>query len=70
MPYSEPNYDYDTECFLNEQREYQRYYNTPFELNGLWYTSLADYEADLHAKLDKMTIDLKLIIQQMVEKIK
>jgi hypothetical protein len=70
MPYSEPNYDYDTECFLTEQRNYQKYYNTPFELNGQWYASLSDYEVELQAKLDEMTIELKLIIRQMVEKSK
>jgi hypothetical protein len=66
MPYSEHNYDYDTECFLKEQRDYQKYYNTPFELNGRWYASLSDYEVELQAKLAKMTIELKLIIQEMV----
>jgi hypothetical protein len=69
MPYSEPDYDYDTECFLTEQRNYQKYYNTPFELDGVWYASLSHYEMELQAKemkLAKMTIELKLIIQEMV----
>jgi hypothetical protein len=63
------DYDYDTECFLTEQRNYQKYYNTPFELDGVWYASLSEYEVKLRAKemeLDKMTIELKLIIQEMV----
>jgi hypothetical protein len=66
MPYSEPNYDYDTECFLKEQRNYQRYYNTPFELDGVWYASLSHYDMERQAKLAKMTIELKLFIQEMV----
>ena len=69
MAFSEPAHDYDTECFLTEQRNYQKYYNTPFELDGQWYASLSDYEAKLQAhemKLAKMTIELKLIIQEMV----
>ena len=64
-----PDYDYDTECFLTEQRNYQKYYNTPFELDGMWYASLSEYEVKLRAKemkLAKMTIELKLIIQEMV----
>jgi len=63
------DYDYDTECFLTEQRNYQKYYNTPFELDGTWYASLSEYEVKLRAKemeLAKMTIELKLIIQEMV----
>jgi hypothetical protein len=63
------DYDYDTECFLTEQRNYQKYYNTPFELDGVWYASLSEYEVKLQAKemeLAKMTIELKLIIQEMV----
>jgi hypothetical protein len=63
------DYDYDTECFLTEQRNYQKYYNTPFELDGMWYASLSEYEVKLRAKemeLAKMTIELKLIIQEMV----
>ena len=63
------DYDYDTECFLTEQRNYQKYYNTPFELDGVWYASLSEYEVKLRAKemeLAKMTIELKLIIQEMV----
>jgi hypothetical protein len=69
MAYSEPAQDYDTECFLTEQRNYQKYYNTPFDLDGMWYASLSDYEVKLQAKelkLAKMTIELKLIIQEMV----
>ena len=63
------DYDYDTECFLTEQRNYQKYYNTPFELGGVWYASLSEYEVKQQAKemeLAKMTIELKLIIQEMV----
>jgi hypothetical protein len=69
MAFSEPAHDYDTECFLTEQRNYQKYYNTPFELDGVWYASLSEYEVKLRAKemkLAKMTIELKLIIQEMV----
>jgi hypothetical protein len=69
MAFSEPAHDYDTECFLTEQRNYQKYYNTPFELDGVWYASLSHYDMELQAKemkLAKMTIELKLIIQEMV----
>ena len=69
MSFSEPAHDYDTECFLTEQRNFQKYYNTPFELDGVWYASLSNYEVELEAKeikLAKMTIELKLIIQEMV----
>lgn len=31
--------------FVNEQRNYQKYHNTPIEVNGVWFVSLADYEA-------------------------
>jgi hypothetical protein len=69
MAFSEPAHDYDTECFLTEQRNFQKYYNTPFELDGTWYASLSHYEMELQAKemkLAKMTIELKLFIQEMV----
>jgi len=76
MAFSEPAYDYDTECFLKEQRDYQKYYNTPFELDGMWYASLSHYDMELRMKqrkqdiLDKLTIDLKSIIREMVLDIK
>jgi hypothetical protein len=72
MPYYESDYDYDTECFMKEQRDYQRYYNTPLEVGGVWFSSLADYEEFLRlqenekVRLQKMTIALKSLIQQMV----
>jgi hypothetical protein len=69
MAFSEPAQDYDTECFLTEQRNFQKYYNTPFELDGIWYASLSYYEMELQAKekkLAKMTIELKLIIREMI----
>jgi hypothetical protein len=62
-------YDYDAICHLNEQRAYQRYYNTPLEVDGVWFACLADYQ-DFHhlkmARLQKMTVDLKTFIRQMV----
>jgi len=66
------DYDYDTACFLKEQRDYQRYYNTPVEAEGILFPSLADYDRYLYLKekenvrLQKMTIDLKALIQNMV----
>jgi hypothetical protein len=71
MPYYESELDYDSACFLKEQRDYQRYYNTPLEVEGVWFASLADYETYIRlkeaeeARLEKMTIDLKMIIKQM-----
>lgn len=72
MPYYESEPDYDTACFLKEQRDYRRYYNTPLEVDGVWFSSLADYDEYLRLKekekvrLQKMTIDLKALIQDMV----
>ena len=57
---------------MKEQRDYQRYYNTPLEVGGVWFSSLADYEEFLRlqenekVRLQKMTIALKSLIQQMV----
>lgn len=65
-------YDYDSICFLKEQRDYQRYYNTPVEAEGILFPSLADYDQYLRimenkkVRLQKMTIDLKALIQGMV----
>ena len=72
MYFSETNYDYDTECFLKEQRDYQRYYNTPLEVDDIWFSSLAEYDVYIRIKqhrdnyLQKLTIDLKTLIQDMV----
>jgi hypothetical protein len=65
-------YDYDSICFLKEQRDYQLYYNTPVEAEGILFPSLADYDQYLRlmevkkVRLEKMTIDLKALIQDMV----
>lgn len=65
-------YESDTERFLNEQRDYDRYYNTPLQVDGVWFSSLADYEALLRleekekVRLQKMTIELKALIREMV----
>lgn len=72
MSYYESELDYDSACFLKEQRDYQRYYNRPLEVDGVWFSSLAEYETyhrlkDMEeARKQKMTIDLKLLIQEMV----
>ena len=69
MSYSD---DYDVACHMKEQRDYQRYYNTPLEVDGVWFACVADYEAYHRlksmeeARCQKMTIDLKLIIKQWV----
>jgi hypothetical protein len=70
--------DYDTACFLKEQRHFQRYYNTPVEVEGRWFASVAQYEEYYCLKsaeaavLKQMTIELKKHIADMVfsEKIK
>ncbi len=68
----ESDYDYDTACFLKEQRDYQRYYNRPLEVDGVWFSCLAEYETYIRlkdmeeARLQKMTIDLKALIRDMV----
>ena len=65
-------YDYDAMCHLNEQRAYQRYYNTPLEVHGTWFACVADYEQFHRLKMEhevllqKMTVDLKAFIRQMV----
>lgn len=53
--------------------EYERdYYNTPLQIDGVWFSSLADYDAFLRmqerekVQLQKMTIDLKAVIQGML----
>ena len=57
---------------MKEQRDFQRYYNTPLEVDGVWFASCADYEcyfrlkAEEEARCEKMTIDLKALIKQMV----
>ena len=72
MSYYESELDYDSACFLKEQRDYQRYYNTPLEVDGVWFASVADYETyhrlkDMEeARKQKMTIDLKALIRDMV----
>ena len=65
-------YDYDAICHLKEQREYQRYHNTPLEADGMWFASLAEY-AEYHRlkveheeRLQKMTVDLKTFIKHML----
>jgi hypothetical protein len=72
MSYYERDLDYDEACHLKEQRDFQRYYNTPLEVDGVWFASLADYDQCLRLKAleesrcQKMTIDLKALIQEMV----
>lgn len=70
--------DYDSACFLKEQRHFQRYYNTPLEVEGIWFASVAQYEEYYYLKsaeeavLKQMTIELKKHIADMAfsEKIK
>lgn len=58
--------------FCESDRDYRLYYNTPLEVDGVWFSSLADYDVFLRLKekekvrLQKMTIDLKAFIQAMV----
>jgi hypothetical protein len=35
----------EARAFVKEQRNYQKYHNTPVEVDGIWFVSLADYEA-------------------------
>lgn len=72
MPYYESELDYDSASAMKEQRDYNRYYNVPVEIDGILFSSLADYDEYLrlkekeHVRLQKMTIDLKSLIQEMV----
>lgn len=67
------DYDFDAYSFMKEQREYQRRYNTPIEVDGVWFSSVADYENYFElkqmeeAKLEKMTQELKKLITDMAE---
>ena len=78
MSYFDPELDYDTVCFMKEQRHFQRYHNTPVEVEGRWFASVAQYEEYYclktaeEARLQQMTIGLKKLIADMVftEKIK
>lgn len=64
-------YDFDAQCFMNEQREFQRRYNTPIEVDGVWFSCLADYENYIQlkqmeeARLEQMTVELKKLIEGM-----
>jgi hypothetical protein len=66
------DYDYDTACHLKEQRDFQRYYNTPFEAHGMWFASLAEYaeyyrvKVEHEERLQKLTNDLKTFIKHML----
>ncbi len=68
----ERDLDYDEACHLKEQRDFQRYYNTPLEVDGMWFASVADYEVYHRLKMaeearcQKMTIELKTMIKQWV----
>ena len=72
MSYYERDLDYDVACHMKEQRDYQRYYNTPLEVDGMWFASVADYEqyyrikAQKETRCQKMTIELKALIKEMV----
>jgi len=78
MTYYDAELDYDTVCFMKEQRHFQRYHNTPVEVDGRWFASVAQYEeyyclkSAEEARLQQMTIRLKNLIADMVfsEKIK
>jgi len=72
MDYYESNLDYDEECHLKEQRDFQRYYNTPMEVDGIWFASVAQFEECYElmemekARCKKMSIELMAFIKQMV----
>jgi hypothetical protein len=63
--------DYDVACHLKEQRDFQRYHNTPLEVNGMWFASLAEFEQWFNVKemervrCKKLTIDLMSLVRQM-----
>jgi hypothetical protein len=64
--------DYDEECHLKEQRNFQRYYNTPMEVDGIWFASVAQFEECYRikemedARCKRMSIELMAFIKQMV----
>ena len=72
MDYYESNLDYDEECHLKEQRDYQRYYNTPMEVDGIWFASVAQFEECYElmemekARCKRMSVELMSFIKQMV----
>lgn len=53
-------------------RDHERYYNTPFEMDGMRFASVADFEhyfrlkAMEEARCQTLTIGLKSLIKQMV----
>lgn len=72
MDYYESNLNYDEQCHLNEQRDYQRYYNTPLEVHGIWFASVAQFEECYElmemekARCKRMSVELMSFIKQMV----
>lgn len=72
MPYYDSELDYDSAGAMKEQRDYHRYYNTPLEVDGIWFSSLADYDEYIRLKeketvrLQKMSIELMSIIKEWV----
>lgn len=42
--------------FVNEQRNYQKYHNTPIEVDGVYFVSVADYEAYYEWKTTRNTV--------------
>lgn len=62
---------YDEECHMKEQREYQRYYNTPVEVNGVLFACLADYDEYYRMKtmeegrLAELTEGLMALVKMM-----
>ena len=70
MSYYDSELDYDSAAFLKEQRDFQRYYNTPLEVDGMWFACVADYEAYYRKKSEeealckKMSVELMSIVKQ------
>ena len=64
MSHYEPN-------VFEEELDYKRYYSAPLEVGGILFGSLADFDTFLRLKeneavrLQKMTIDLRALIQRM-----
>lgn len=72
MPYYESELDGEAAAFQKEQRDFQRYYNTPLEVDGVWFACVSDYEAYFRlkemeeARCRKMSVELMSIIKQWV----
>jgi hypothetical protein len=72
MDYYESNLEYDEQGHLNEQRDFQKYYNTPMEVDGIWFASIAQFEECYRikemedARCKRMSVDLMSFIKQML----